>query len=182
MTKTAKPAKSVITEPMKLFIVRQIAAYDPPAVVAAAVLEEFKVKLTSQQIERYNPERAAGKDLGAKLKAEFYRARKAFEEDLDGIPEAKKAVRVRMLAQAARSAQTRGNHAAMADHLERIAKEVGGTHEGKRQVTVDAKVAGKVKHEHSFSAEQNAALLREALGALADEALAAGTDGSGPAE
>lgn len=135
MTKTAKPAKSVITEPMKLFIVRQLATHDPPSVVAAAVLEEFSVKLTSQQVERYNPERAAGKDLGAKLKAEFERARKAFEDDLEGIPEAKKAVRLRMLAKAARAAQIRGNHVAMAGFLEQIAKETGEAFTNRREIT-----------------------------------------------
>lgn len=161
----ARKGNSTTPEHVKLFIVRQLAAYDPPSEVVKAVRAEFGIDIKPQVIEGYNPERKAGGRLSEKLRVEFYRARLAFEEDLDGIPEAKRAVRIRMLARAARRAEHRGNDVLMADHLERIAKETGGAYEGRRKVELTGADGTPLQHEHHHSWDADSAV-KEALGAL----------------
>src|SRR3546814_15367183 len=48
------------------FVVMQLAAYDPPSVVAKAVKEEFGFDITPQGCESYDPTKRAGKGVAKK--------------------------------------------------------------------------------------------------------------------
>lgn len=166
-----KPTRG-LPEAVKVFIARQLAAFEPPSSVVSMVKAEYGLDVKPQTVECYHPERKAGERLSAKLREEFYRAREAYKTDLDDIPEAHKAVRVRHLADAARKAKGKGNYVGMAGYLEQIAKEVGGTFEGKRQVSgavaVTGADGGPVEHEHRHTWNADEAV-KDALGALAAE-------------
>lgn len=60
-------------------------------------------------------------------------------DDLNDIPIARKEVRVRMLVQAARRAESNGDDALMARFLEQISKEIGGFYESTRRLEVTGK-------------------------------------------
>lgn len=155
---------------VKRAIVRGLAAFDSPGQVAKSVKAEFGVDVSPQQVEAYDPTKRAGADLSAELRTLFVEERERAKMDIDAVAIAHKPVRLRKLQRAIERAEARGNDAMLLQLLDQAAKEVEGTYAGRRQVTVDAKVAGEVKHEHRFTAEDNANLLREVLGALAEDA------------
>ena len=128
--------KGKLTEEQKAFVVQRLACWDTPSEASAALLEHHKVELTAQGCEAYDPNKRAGRNLAQKWRELFRQTRTAFLEHLeDHIPHANKAVRIRKLAKAADSFEVRGNYIAMADMLERIAKEQGNVHTNKREVT-----------------------------------------------
>src|SRR3546814_3618113 len=63
------------------FVVMQLAAYDPPSVVAKAVKEEFGFDITPQGCESYDPTKRAGKGVAKKWAELFNRTRKARSEE-----------------------------------------------------------------------------------------------------
>lgn len=82
---------------LKRFIVQRLACYDTPSQVVAAVKADFAVELTRQRVHYYDPTKKLGAALDPTLKAFFDDTRKAFLADLDNIPIANKAVRLRHL-------------------------------------------------------------------------------------
>jgi hypothetical protein len=67
------------------------------------------------------------------LKALFHETREKFLKELDSIPIANKAVRLRRLDRMAALAEERGNLVLAADLGERAAKEIGGAYTNKHQ-------------------------------------------------
>jgi hypothetical protein len=115
---------------------QRLACYDSPQEVAQAFKEEYLFEITPQRIECYDPNKRAGRTLAKTWRELFESTRKAFLENVHAhVPEANKAVRVRMLANSARALKARGNHIAYADMLERIAKELGNVHTNRRELT-----------------------------------------------
>lgn len=128
----------------KTYVVQQLAAYETPSDVAAQVKERWGIEISKQAVEAYDPTKWAGRDLAKKWSAAFDLARKAYLEDLDGVPEAHKAVRVKQLARMARQASERGNVVLAADLLAQIAKEVGGAFTNRTELT--GKGGGPIQH------------------------------------
>jgi hypothetical protein len=120
----------------KIFILQRLACYDSPQEVAQAFKEEYAFEISPQRIECYDPNKRGGKDLCKTWRELFESTRKAFLENVHNyVPEANKAVRIRMLANSAKTLKQRGNHIAYADMLERIAKELGNVHTNRRELT-----------------------------------------------
>jgi len=159
-----RKATTVLTDHEKLFLVRALAAYEPPTSVAKAFQLQFGKEITPQRVESYDPTKMSGERLGKKLKTEFFRARESYLNDLDSIPEASKAVRVRNLAAAAKVMAGRNNHLAAAQLYEQIAKEVGGHYESKRQIELTGKDGGPVETKEVVSRGDVLAELEEIFG------------------
>jgi hypothetical protein len=124
-----------LTDAAKEFIVCQLAAYETQADVARKVKDLFGIEVTKQTVHAYDPTTSASEGMAEKWKILFRKARKQFLESVEDIPEANRAVRIRMLAEGARKAKDKGNHAMMAQLLEQIAKETGEVFTNKRELT-----------------------------------------------
>src|SRR5690606_10244480 len=110
-----------LTDEHKAFLVQRLACWDSPSEAVAALNEEYGVSITPQAAERYDPNKRMGANLAAKWRKLFEDTRANFIEHLERhVPEANKAVRVRLLAHAARAFKGRGNYVGMADMLERV--------------------------------------------------------------
>ncbi len=124
-----------LTEPVKLFIVQHLACFDPPTMVATSVKEEFGLDILRQQVAQYDPTKATGRDVSKKLRAVFEAARKAFLEDVNTIPIANQAVRLRRLERLSMKAEAQGNAVLAAQLIEQAAKEKGGAFTNRRELT-----------------------------------------------
>lgn len=124
-----------LTAPVQLAIVRALACFDTPSEVAAAVRRDLGVDVTRQQIATYDPTKAAGRNLSAKLRAVFGAARRTFLTDMHEIPISHLSVRLRMLQRELDRAQERGNTAMVLKILEQAAKECGGVFTNRRELT-----------------------------------------------
>jgi hypothetical protein len=124
-----------LTEPQKLYIVQALACFDTPSQVAEAVREEFGIQIDRRRVHEYDPTKIAGRGMAAKLKALFDETRKAFLKDVNLIPIANQAVRLRTLQRLVAKAEAQGNSALVAQLLEQVAKETGGSFTNRREVT-----------------------------------------------
>lgn len=126
---------AALKDNVKLAIVQALACYDTPTQVAEMVKLEFGIEIQRQQVAVYDPTKAAGKKLSAKLKAIFEETRAAFLEMKTEIPIAQQAVRLRALQRELERAQSRGNSALVMQLCEQAAKEKGGVFTNKRELT-----------------------------------------------
>lgn len=155
----------------RAFIVQRVACYDSPKEVAEAVKEEYGIEISPQAVESYDPNKRAGRTMAKSWRELFDTTRKAFLENVSThVPEANKAVRIRMLANSARALKARGNHLGAAEMLERIAKELGNVHTNRRELTgADGKAIAMDVEYKDLSIEQiDAQLLRLTQAAAAD--------------
>ncbi len=131
-----KLKKKRLNDAEKAFVVQQLACFGSPKEVSEALMEEYGVQLAPQNIEAYDPGKRAGQHLSKKWRVLFEHTRQAFLDQVEKrVPEAHKAVRIRHLAHAARAYKGQRNYMAMADMLERIAKETGNVHTNRREFT-----------------------------------------------
>jgi hypothetical protein len=118
----------------KRFLVQRLACFDTPTVAAKAFQEEYGAELKRNRVSYYDPTTKMGAALAEDFKTLFFETRKQFLEDLESIPIANKAVRLRRLDRMAAAAEERGNLMLAADLGERAAKEVGGAYTNKHQL------------------------------------------------
>ncbi len=167
-----KSARKLNNE-QKIFVLQRLACYDSPKEVADALREEYKVELTYQSVECYDPTKRAGRTLAKTWRELFESTRKAFLEDVHShVPEANKAVRVRMLANSAKALKQRGNHIGAADMLERIAKELGNVHTNRRELTgADGKAMEmKLPDLSEVQIDNKLVMLLKGMGVVVEEA------------
>ena len=119
----------------KAFLVQRLAVFDSPKQAADALMAEFRIELTPQGAEAYDPTKHAGRRLSERWLVLFESIRERFLDRLDEMPESHKAVRVKILARAADSFESCGNYMAMARMLEQIAREMGGVFTNRREFT-----------------------------------------------
>jgi hypothetical protein len=131
---------------IRAFVVQQLACYDTPTQVAAAVKEEFELELTRQQCASYDPTKVTSKALAKKWRDLFEATRKRFLEDVSTIPIANQATRLRSLERLLRTAEKRGNAVLAAQLLEQAAKEVGGAYTDRRRIVGDPSSPIPVQH------------------------------------
>jgi len=81
----------------KRFLVQRLACFDTPTVAAKAFKEEYGVELKRNRVSYYDPTTKMGAALAEDFKKLFFETRKQFLEDLESIPIANKAVRLRRL-------------------------------------------------------------------------------------
>ena len=128
-------ANSRLTNEQKTFAVQALACFDSPGTVAKALREEYGVTISPQSVERYDPNKRAGRGLADKWRAIFEETRKAFLEDTSQIGISHRAVRLRTLQRMAEKAETMGNMMLAKDLLEQAAKEMGGSYTNRRELT-----------------------------------------------
>lgn len=138
---------------VKMHIVQALACFDTPTQVVESVKDEFDLVVTRQQVQTYDPEKAAGrKGMSRKLREIFDATRKAFLEETAQVPIASQTYRLRNLQRLHQKAQQRGNMALAAALLEQAAKEVGGAFTNRRELGGPAggpiPLGGKVSLEH----------------------------------
>ncbi len=138
-------ARKKLNDVHRAFLVEKLACFMSPKEAAEALSQEHGVTVAPQSAERYDPYKKAGSHIAPKWKSLFDHTRQAFLDHVeDQIPESNKAVRVQELAIAARHFKARGNYIAMANMLEKIAREMGGAFTNRREVT--GKDRGPIKH------------------------------------
>lgn len=93
--------------------------------MAAAVKLQFGLALSRQRIEAWHPERRAGAKLGKRWRELFYETRGKLLAELDDIPIACQAYRLRVLDRVATRAEEMGNYALALRIIEQAAREVG---------------------------------------------------------
>lgn len=132
----------------KHFIVQRLACYDTPSEVAQAVAEEFRVEIDRSQVAKYDPTGVASRGLGKKWKVLFWETRERFEAEMDQVPIAHRAYRMRELHKAYQEAKRKKNYPLAAQLLEQAAKERGEMFTNRRELTgagggpVQAEVTG----------------------------------------
>lgn len=157
-----------LTHAQKVFIVQRLACFETPLEVSTALKAEYGIEVSKQAVEKYDPTKRAGEQLRKDLRDLFDKRRKRFRDEIDDIPEANKTVRVRDLALAARAFKESRNYIAMADMLERIAKEMGNVHSNRRELTgKDGKPMQFEDVTTMTDDELKAELARHLLGAVA---------------
>jgi hypothetical protein len=124
----------------RAFVVQQLAMFDAPSVVAAAVRQEFDITITPQSLEFYDPTKRAGAKLALKWKTLFEATRKAFIADSAEIGISHRTVRLRALQRMAGVAEKQGNLALAANLLEQAAKEMGDAYTNTRVLRGDLNV------------------------------------------
>lgn len=122
---------------IKLFIVRSLAVFNTPKETVDAVNEEFKIKVSPQQCERYDPTKRAGKDLSKDLVNEFNETRKLFTENIQSIPVANKVYRLQKIQNMINSSGK--NNMLVLQALEQAAKEVGDVFSNKIKQEIGGK-------------------------------------------
>jgi hypothetical protein len=113
---------------VKLHILTELACFESPTKVAASVKEKFGLDLSRQRIEAWHPERAAGARLTTAWREVFYATRMRLSAELDDIPIACQAYRLRQLERMAGQAEAMGNLQLVLLLVEQAAKEVGGVY------------------------------------------------------
>lgn len=122
-----------IKKEVKLFIVRSLAVFNTPSETAEAVYQEFKVVVTKQNCEKYDPTKRAGQNLSAELKAEFEATRKQFLENPQHIPIANLAYRLQLMQRVINGAGK--NSVLILKTLEQAAKDEGGAFTNRKEIT-----------------------------------------------
>lgn len=151
---------------VKRFIARSLACYDTPSQVVASVKEEFGLDVSRMQVQTYDPTKAQGRDLSKELRTLFDETRADFLTNVEKIPIASQAFRLRSLARMHTHAEARGNAPLAAQLLEQAAKEIGGAYTDRRRLVGDptqpVHVAhgGKVEHMHTMSEADLEAIAR----------------------
>ena len=120
---------------VKAYIVRCLATYMTPSEVVDAVNQEFGgLIVTRQQVAKYDPDKASGVNLSDKWQQLFVKHRKCFNDEINSIPVANKAYRLKMLDNLVRDAFESRNRPLVAKLLEQAAKEVGEVFTNKQKV------------------------------------------------
>lgn len=118
----------------KAFIVQALACYDSLETVSSSVKEQFGLSLTRQQIQSYDPTKAAGKSLSQKWVELFNVTRERFQVEISDIPIANKAYRLRALDRMATKSEAMRNYNLTAQLIEQAAKECGDSYTNKQKL------------------------------------------------
>lgn len=140
---------ATLNNKVKAFVIQGLATYMTPTEVVDAVKQEFDgLEITRQQVSNYNPSNAAAINLSQKWKDLFKQFRDDFNNDIQAIPIANKAYRLRMIDRMARDAEKSKNRPLAASLAEQAAKEVGDVFTNKQKV--DMKTEGNVNINIGF--------------------------------
>jgi hypothetical protein len=124
---------ATLSDDVKAFIVRALACYDAPSVVADQVNQEFGITIPRQQVEKYDPTKHAGKGLSRKWRDLFETARAEWRKGATEVPIANRVFRLRVLDRLASKAERMKNMGLTLQVLEQAAKEVGDVYVNRRQ-------------------------------------------------
>ncbi|AGH07358.1 hypothetical protein VPGG_00041 [Vibrio phage VBM1] len=126
---------AALTTEQKCFIIQANACYDTPTMVVNAFKERFGITITRQQVESYDPTKGASQQkLAKKWKELFYECRERFNNEINDIPIANRAYRLRVLDRMAANAELKRNYPLTKEIMEQAAKEVGDIYTNKQKV------------------------------------------------
>ncbi|EJN07801.1 DUF2280 domain-containing protein [Herbaspirillum sp. YR522] len=123
---------AALKDEVKAFIVQALACFDKPSQVVASVKEQFKLDVTRQQVESYDPTKYAGRSLNIKWRTLFQDTRNRFREETAEIGIANRATRLRLLDRMADKAESKGNLPLAMQIIEQAAKEMGDVYVNRR--------------------------------------------------
>lgn len=118
---------------VKLFIVRSLAIFNTPTETAELVYQEFGLKVTKQNCEKYDPTKRTAQNLSQELRDEFFATREEFLNTPKNIPIANKVYRLQKLQKIVDGAGK--NSVLVMNALEQAAKETEGAFSNKRELT-----------------------------------------------
>jgi len=124
-----------MNDEIRVFVIQALASFDGPSQVVEAVKQEYGVQMTPQAVQCYDPTKYAGRNLKAKWRAIFEKARKAFIEDSSDIPIAHRSTRLRALQRMAAAAEKAKNYVLAAQLHKQAAEEMGNAYTNRREVT-----------------------------------------------
>ncbi len=135
----------------KAFIVRSLAQFMEPSQVVEAVKEDFKVDVSRQQVECYDPTKVAGADLSQEFIDMFNEARKEYiDQPLHNIIGANDIVQLQILSDLLVS--KKGNVVMSIKLIDQIQKIMKGHYEKKIEITGEG--GGPIKTENEQKATQ----------------------------
>ena len=120
-----------MNDEIRTFVVQCLAAFDTPTQVVDAVKTEYGVQMTPQAVQSYDPTKYAGRNLKPKWRNIFEASRKSFLEDVNAIPIANKAARLRALNRMAQKAEGMKNIGLASKLMEQAAREMGNAYTNK---------------------------------------------------
>lgn len=126
---------SRLSDDVKTFIVMQLAMYDTPTQVAAAVKETFGLDVDRQQVYVYDATNGSQDKPGKKWIDLFFATREKFIDSASEIPIAIKAVRLRRLERMATQLERNRNVLGAAQLMKQAAEDIGGVYTNRRELT-----------------------------------------------
>ncbi len=109
---------------IKRHVVRALACFDTPSEVVRQVREQFNVQITRASAQRYDPTRVAGETLSEELRTLFFDTRERFIEELEKLPRAHRATRLRRLESVYDEARDKGDRKSALAALALAAREM----------------------------------------------------------
>jgi hypothetical protein len=123
---------AALKDDVKAFIVQALACFDKPTQIVASVKEQFKLDVTRQQVENYDPTKYAGRTLNIKWRTLFEDTRKRFREETAEIGIANRSYRLRMMDRMASKAEDKGNMPLALQIVKQAAEEMGDVYVNRR--------------------------------------------------
>jgi hypothetical protein len=117
------PFKSRMTNEQVAFIVERLSMFDSVSDVQKAVRERFGLQLTLQNVEHYDPTKAAGKEVARRWAEFFWEKRKRFLDGTDAVGLAHLPARLRAQTRCFEQALRMGNVGEASAIIERVAKD-----------------------------------------------------------
>lgn len=134
-TAAEEPKKEKLPTAVQRFIVRHLARFEKPTDVTRAVKEEFKLRVSRQNVEYYDPTKHASEQgLSEQLKGLFWETREKFLEDESANLSSLK-YRLGLRALMISKTLAKGNYPLVDSLLVNAAKDEGGVFTNRRELT-----------------------------------------------
>ena len=124
---------AALKKEVKLFIVRSLAVFNTPTETAELVNQEYGIKVTKQQCEKYDPTNRAGENLSEVLRVVFVFFLGMFLGKPESIPIANLAVRMQRYENLFQKYSK--NRVAATSILRQAAEDMGGKYTNKQEIT-----------------------------------------------
>lgn len=154
-----------LSREVQVFIITRLACYDRPSVVRDEVRETFGIEVKLPHILYYDAT-AASTRLSEEYRTLFFDVRKRFREEIEEIPIASKAWRLRQRQRLFEKNDTNGNTVAAREDLDQAAREMGDAFSNRRELTGagGGPIAVKDSSLEELSTEQLAAIAAQLAG------------------
>ena len=123
---------AALKKEIKLYIVRSLAIFNTPSETVELVHQEYGVKVTKQQCEKYDPTKRSGENLSEELRIDFEKTREMFLGKPEAIPIANLAVRLQRYENQYQKHSK--NRLAALSILKQAAEDVGGKYTNKTEL------------------------------------------------
>ncbi|WP_288398437.1 DUF2280 domain-containing protein [uncultured Acinetobacter sp.] len=147
---------AALKKEVKLFIVRSLAVFNTPTETAELVNQEYGIKVTKQQCEKYDPTKRAGENLSEELKNDFEKTREMFLGKPEAIPIANLAVRLQRYE--SQYQKHWKNRVAAMNILKQAAEDIGGKYTNRQEIT--GKDGGPVQTSNTHAPISNQEYLK----------------------